>query len=66
MKIIWSQLAVERLEDIYDYIARDNMIAATNLIESIFNKVESLLANPDRGRVSTGVQQRKRKRIIRR
>jgi len=51
MKIIWSPLAVERLEDIYDYIAQDNISAASNLVESIFNKVESLLENTNRGRV---------------
>ncbi|HSH52448.1 MAG TPA: type II toxin-antitoxin system RelE/ParE family toxin [Bacteroidales bacterium] len=51
MKIIWSPLAVERLEDIYDYIARDNISAASNLIGTIFNKVESLLENPNRGRI---------------
>lgn len=51
MKIIWSPLAVERLEDIYDYIAKDNISAASNLIENIFTKVESLLENTNRGRV---------------
>jgi len=51
MKIIWSPLAVERLEDIYDYIARDNISAASNLVDNIFNKVESLLENANRGRV---------------
>lgn len=51
MKIIWSPLAVERLEDIYDYIAQDNISAASNLIKNIFNKVESLLENTNRGRI---------------
>ena len=51
MRIIWSPLAVERLEDIYDYISQDNISAASNLVENIFNKVESLLESPKRGRV---------------
>lgn len=51
MKIYWSPLAVERLEEIYDYIAQDNVTAAQNLIENIFNKVESLLDNSERGRI---------------
>ncbi|MCF8355688.1 MAG: type II toxin-antitoxin system RelE/ParE family toxin [Melioribacteraceae bacterium] len=51
MKVIWSPLAVERLEDIYDYIAQDNITAASDLTENIFTKVESLLENPNMGRV---------------
>lgn len=51
MKIVWSPLAVERLEDIYDYIAVDNVSAASNLVENIFNKAESLVTNASRGRV---------------
>ena len=51
MKIYWSPLAVERLEDIYDYIAQDNISAASNLVENIFTKVESLLENVNLGRV---------------
>jgi toxin ParE1/3/4 len=50
MKISWSPLAVERLEDIYEYISTDNNSAAQKLVKSIFNKVESLSKNPDRGR----------------
>lgn len=50
MKIFWSPIAVERLEDIYEYIAKDNISAAQNLVNSIFNKVESLLDNSERGR----------------
>jgi plasmid stabilization system protein ParE len=28
MKISWSPLAVERLEDIFEYISKDNLSAA--------------------------------------
>jgi plasmid stabilization system protein ParE len=45
MKIFWSPLAVERLEEIYEYISNDNVSAAQNLIENIFEKVESLVNN---------------------
>jgi len=50
LKIFWSPLAVERLENIYDFIAKDNISAAQNLIENIFNKVETLSKNAERGR----------------
>lgn len=50
MKIFWTPLAVERLEEIYEFIVKDNISAAQNLIENIFNKVESLSENSERGR----------------
>ena len=51
MKIYWSPLAVERLEEIYDYLSNDSVSAAQNLIENIFEKVESLADNSERGRI---------------
>jgi toxin ParE1/3/4 len=51
VKIFWSPLAVERLEDIYNYIAEDNVSAAQKMINSIFQKVETLSKNPTRGRI---------------
>ena len=51
MKIYWSPVAIERLEEIYEYISNDNISAAQNLIENIFNKVESLVNNSERGRI---------------
>jgi addiction module RelE/StbE family toxin len=50
MKISWSPLAVERLEDIYEYIATDNNSAAQKLVNAIFKKVETLSKNPKKGR----------------
>lgn len=50
MKIIWSPLAVSRLEEISDYISSDNIAAAEKLVETIFNKVETLANYPERGR----------------
>lgn len=50
MKIVWSPLAVERLEEIYNYISTDNISAAQKMMNSIFKKVETLSKNPKRGR----------------
>lgn len=51
MKIFWSPLAVERLENIYNYISVDNKSAAQKVAERIFKKVETLSKNPERGRI---------------
>jgi len=50
MKISWSPLAADRLEDIYAYISVDNKSAAKKVVERIFKKVETLSKNPERGR----------------
>lgn len=50
MNIVWSPLALERLEEIYNYISADNISAAQKMMNSIFKKVETLSKNPKRGR----------------
>lgn len=42
MKIQWSPLAVERISEIADYIAKDSPIAAEKWIHSIFDRVEQV------------------------
>ena len=39
MKIQWSPLAVERISEIADYIAKDSPVAAEKWVHSIFNRV---------------------------
>ena len=50
MKIFWPPLAVERLEDIFEYIAKDDTSAASKMIGRIFKKVETMAKFPKRGR----------------
>lgn len=50
VKIFWSPLAVKRLEDIFEYISKDNVTAAQKLVDRIIKKVDSLSKFPERGR----------------
>jgi toxin ParE1/3/4 len=50
LKIFWSPLAVDRLEDIFEYISKDNEVAAKKMIAKIFIRVETISQNPERGR----------------
>ncbi|MDP3582677.1 MAG: type II toxin-antitoxin system RelE/ParE family toxin [Ignavibacteria bacterium] len=50
MKIFWTPLAVDRLENIFDYVSKDDNVAARKMIYKIFKKVESLSKFPERGR----------------
>lgn len=50
MKITWSPLSFEKLEGIYEFIAKDDSVAAKKLIKKMLLKVESLSKYPERGR----------------
>jgi toxin ParE1/3/4 len=51
MKLLWSPLAIDRVSEIAEYIARDNPVAAEGWINTLFKKVEELKAFPESGRV---------------
>ena len=51
MKVLWSPLAVERVTEIAQYIARDNPAAAEAWVNTIFSKVGDLKAFPESGRL---------------
>ncbi|MBL8190819.1 MAG: type II toxin-antitoxin system RelE/ParE family toxin [Acidobacteria bacterium] len=51
MKITWSPLALERVNDIVDYIAQENLEAAERLAIELFGAVERLEKFPESGRV---------------
>ena len=51
MKIIWTRLALEDLDNAYEYIAANNPDAATDTIERIENAIALLLLYPQMGRV---------------
>ncbi len=44
MKVFWSNEALQDREDIWDYIAKDNSIAAAEMDE-LFSKAASLLSD---------------------
>jgi len=49
-KIIWTEPALEQLDEIAEYIALDNPVAARKLIARIFKKVDRLEQFPNSGR----------------
>ncbi len=51
MKLVWSPLSIQRIQEISDYIAADNLRAANTWIDSVFEKVETLKSSPEIGRI---------------
>jgi len=48
-EIRWTEEAVKWLQDIYEYIAEDNAIAAQNVVEGIYGKTQILKDFPEVG-----------------
>ena len=48
-KIIWTYEAEHWLNEIYQYIAKENPLAAKNTINQIYNKTQALLDQPKIG-----------------
>ncbi|NQT26397.1 type II toxin-antitoxin system RelE/ParE family toxin [candidate division KSB1 bacterium] len=64
MKIIWSPLAVERMQEIVDYISLDNMDASIRWAENIFNNIEKLIDFPESGRIVPETKRNDIKEIV--
>lgn len=50
MKLVWPPLALERVSEIAEYIARDRPAAAEQWVESVFRAVKRLQRFPLSGR----------------
>ncbi|EJX1247055.1 type II toxin-antitoxin system RelE/ParE family toxin [Vibrio alginolyticus] len=50
-EIIWTEPALSDLNDIAEYIALENIVAAKQLVQTIFSKVKRLEAFPEPGRI---------------
>ena len=51
VEIIWTEPVLSDLNDIAEYIALENVVAAKQLVQTVFTKVERLVDFPESGRV---------------
>jgi addiction module RelE/StbE family toxin len=64
MKVVWSPLALERVDEIADYIAEDNVEAARVFLIDIFAAVGRLRSFPQSGRAVPEVNRSDIREII--
>lgn len=55
-QIIWTEPALDNLNDIAEYIAVSNVFAAKQLVENIFEKVQRLEQFPDSGKIPEEIE----------
>lgn len=51
VKIVWTELAIEDLRSIHEYISKDSKRYADRHIDKLISRVEQLENNPNSGRV---------------
>lgn len=51
MKIFWTEEALHRLQEIEEYISRDNPIAAIAFVDNLLTIAETLINNSEKGRI---------------
>lgn len=49
-EVIWTEPALQDLDYIAEYIALDNVVAASSLVKNVFDKTERLKVFPQSGR----------------
>ena len=64
MRVIWSPLALERVNEIADYIAENNLEAAKLFVLDVFGAVERLKTFPNSGKVVAEVKRQNIREII--
>ncbi len=63
-EIVWTSEAVECLDQIHDYIARDNAKAAHKVIAGIYDKIQMLSRQPRIGQRYAGIADREVREIL--
>lgn len=64
MNVVWSPQALERVDDIAQYIAQDDPDAAVRWVVELFDTVERLVAFPESGRIVPEVGIRRIREVI--
>ncbi|GHA21995.1 MULTISPECIES: type II toxin-antitoxin system RelE/ParE family toxin [Arenicella] len=64
VKIVWTDSALDDLDEIAEYIALDKIGAAKKLIQKIFSKVDLLADQPELGRMPPELQGENYREII--
>ena len=51
VKVVWTEIAIEDLRSIHDYISKDSKLYAERFIEKLIERVDQLESFPKSGRI---------------
>jgi toxin ParE1/3/4 len=64
VKIVWTELALSDLKEIFDYIAIDSQHYASIVVKQIYSKVQIISSNHNIGRIVPEFHQKNIREII--
>ena len=64
VKIVWTELSIDDLKDIFDYIAEDSKRYAQITVNKIYLKVQLIINNPFIGRIVPEINEKNIREII--
>jgi len=64
MKLSWTKESLVRLQEIEEYIARDNLQSAINFVDRLISTAETIPNNPEKGRIVPELSIEKIREII--
>lgn len=51
VKLVWTELSIEDLKEIFDYIAKDSKRYASITVNKIYDRAQDIIDNPYVGRI---------------
>ena len=63
-EVIWTETALQTLDEIADYIALDNYEAACRLVQKVFDKVDLLEESPTIGTITRELRGTPYRRLV--
>ena len=51
VRIVWTEVSIEDLKEIFDYIAKDSVRQATITVNKIYQRAQVITDNPNIGRI---------------
>jgi len=64
VKIVWTQVSIDDLKDIFDYIAKDSKRFASITVNKIYQRAQDIIENPYVGRIVPEFNNRSLREVI--
>ncbi len=64
MKVVWTNTAVDHLQSIHDYIARDSKVYANRVVNKLLNRSQQIAEFPYSGRTVAEFQNESIREVI--
>ena len=64
VKIVWTELAIDDLKNIHNYISKESLVYANNLVEKLISRIDQIEQFPESGRIVPEFRKRMLRELI--